>query len=394
MKIAVFTKSTTLHKHHGGLETQNLALCEGLAKRGHQITIFSPKRELEMETFEQNGVKYVFVDAEYKKYIFASFDKDSWTRKSLEVFSNIHEKENFDLVLGQSASAESIIENKFKLGIKAVSISHGTTSGEYITFLKNISNFKDIYWLIRNTQYFFRQYFGRQRRFVLHSDKVVAVSEFVKKSLISETFVSPDKVEVIHNGIDPNLFKSEKEKRNVGGIVNIYFIGRVEKSKGILTILDMVKNINRDIIFHVVGEGPCLEEAKNKVGKLNIQEKVIFHGRMPHYEFIKKIQPDIFVFPTQRVEGFPMVLVESMFAGIPTIAFDYGGVSDAVDDGITGFLVNAGEKENFSEKMIQLIDDRELRFKLGDNSKEKAEKEFTIGKMIDRYEKVFMEVLK
>ncbi|MBW6442098.1 glycosyltransferase family 4 protein, partial [Patescibacteria group bacterium] len=337
MKIAVFIKSTTLHKNHGGLETQNLALCEGLAKRGHEITIFSPKKELEKSNFEQNGVKYIFIDADYKGYILKKFKKDSWTKISPEVFEEIHEKENFDLVLSQSAAAESIIENKFKLGIKTVSIAHGTTSGEFTTFLKNISSVKDIYWLVRNTQYFFRQYFGRQRRYILHSDKVVAVSNYVKKSLIDETFVDDSRVEVIHNGINPSLFDIEKEKRNIGGIVNIYFIGRIEKSKGILTILDMVRDINRDILFHVVGEGPCLEEAKKKVGNYGIQEKVIFHGRVPHYEFIKKIQPDIFVFPTQRVEGFPMVLVESMFAGIPTVAFDWGGVSDAVGDGESGF---------------------------------------------------------
>lgn len=70
MKIAVFTKSTTLHKNHGGLETQNLALCEGLVKKGYYVVVFSPKKEIEKDFIEQNGVKYVFIDADYKGYIF------------------------------------------------------------------------------------------------------------------------------------------------------------------------------------------------------------------------------------------------------------------------------------------------------------------------------------
>lgn len=394
MKIAVFIKSTTLHKGHGGLETQNRALCEGLVKRGHQITIFSPKKELEVSAIEESGVKYVFIDADFKNYLLKSMNKNSWGKKSLEVFKEHHEKENFDLVLGQSSAAENIIENKIELGVGTVSISHGTTLSEFTTFFKNISSPKDIYWLIRNTQYFLRQYFGRQRRFVLHSDKVVAVSEYVKKALISETFVDERRVQVIHNGVDGKLFENEKEDRDVGGVVDLYFIGRVEKSKGILTILDVVKNIGKNVVLHVVGDGPCLKEAQEKVAKHGIQEKVIFHGKMPHYEFIEKVQPDIFVFPTQRVEGFPMVIVESMFAGIPVVAFDWGGVSDAIEDGKTGFLIKAGDNKDFEEKLVKLIDDPSLRKELGRSSKERAEKEFTIDRMINTYEKVFNEVLK
>lgn len=394
MKIAVFIKSTTFHKSHGGLETQNKALCEGLVKKGHKVTVFSPKKEYESDSAEQNGVSYTFIESDYKKYIFARFNRNSWYKKSLECFKEAHEKENFDVVLGQSASAESIIENKLKLGVKTVSIAHGTTSSEFITFFKNISNLKDFYWLVRNTQYFFRQYFGRQRKFVLHSDMVVAVSDYVRKALISETFILEDRIKVIHNGVDGDLYRFDRGDTKSGGITNIYFIGRLEKSKGLLTILDIVSKIDRDVIIHIVGDGPCSTEAQKKVGELGIQEKVIFHGRLPHNEFIKKVNPDIFVFPTKRIEGFPMVLVESMFAGIPVVAFDCGGVSDAVEDGKTGYLIKAGDVVDFQDKLTRLIDNESERISFGNNSKDKAEKEFTIGKMLDEYEKVLCEVIK
>lgn len=394
MKIAVFTKSTTLHKGHGGLETQNKALCEGLSKRGHKITVFSPKKDLEFDEFKENGVDYVFIEADYKNYIFSSFRKNSWSKKSLEVFTDYHQKEKFNLVLGQSSAAESIVENKNKLEVKTVSISHGTTLSEFNTFVKNISSIKDIYWLIRNTQYFLRQYFGRQRRFVLHSDKVIAVSQYVKKALVSETFVDERRVEVIHNGVDGDLYRTERNNRDVGGLVHIYFIGRIERSKGILTVIDIINKIDRDVVLHVVGSGPCQKEAEKLVAKYKIQEKVIFHGKMPHYEFIKKVNPDIFVFPTKRVEGFPMVIVEAMFAGMPTVAFDWGGVSDAVIDEKTGFLISANKNEEFTEKLVKLIDDFEMRKEMGKNSREIAEKDYTIDTMVDRYEKIFTEVLK
>lgn len=136
MRIAVFIKSTTFHKGYGGLETQNRTLCEGLAKKGFDVTVFSPKGDVEFEEKENEGVKYVFVNAHYKKYIFSAIDKESWYRKSLEEFRKIHQKNPFDLVLSQSASAESIIDNKGSLGVRVISVAHGTAASEFKTFLK------------------------------------------------------------------------------------------------------------------------------------------------------------------------------------------------------------------------------------------------------------------
>lgn len=394
MKIAVFIKSTTFHKGHGGLEIQNKTICEELAKRGHLITVFSPRKELDCETKEENGIKYVFVDANYSRKFLSYMGKNSWYKKSLNVFTEYHKKEKFDLVLSQSSSAESIIENKNILGVKVISISHGTAASEYITFVKNMSGLKDLFWLVRNTQYFIRQYFGRQRKFINHSNKIIAVSNYVKNALIEETFVPEDRVVVIHNGIDPSNYEdsgvSEGEKNRIG----IYFIGRIERSKGIYAILDIVKKIDLSYTLHVIGDGPDLEGAKRKEDSLGLKDSVVFHGRYLHNEFIKLFKPDICVFPTKRIEGFPMVLVESMFAGMPVVAFDMGGVSDAVEDGKTGYLVKSGDTKEFGKKLIELISNSSLRLSLGRNAKEKAENEFRIDKMIDAYEGVFKEVLK
>lgn len=396
MKIAVFIKSTTFHKNSGGLESQNKVLCEGLTKRGHNVTIFSPKKELKEDSMIQKGVKYVFIDSEYKKYLFSKFNKNSWTKKSLEVFSKIDEVERFDVVLGQSASAESILENKVSLGVKTVSIAHGTASAEFFTFIKNISGLKDTYWLLRNTQYFLRQYFGRQRNYVLHSDRVVAVSNYVKQSLISETFVDAGRVRVIHNGVDPSLFVKVGRKSGEDSPVNLLFVGRVDKSKGILTMVDILKDLDRNVVLHIIGDGSCMGELKSRIDKYSMGEKIVLHGRktLPEIgDFISEVNPDISVFPTQRIEGFPMTIVESMIAGIPVVAFNLGGVPDAIVDGKTGYLVKPGDLKGFTDRLKDLIDDRDLRLKFGENSRNKAEKEFTIDIMIDEYEKVLMEVL-
>lgn len=392
MNIAVFIKSTTFHKGSGGLETQSRSLCEELAKKGHRITVFSPKKELDIDEKSENLVRYVFITSEYKKYLFARLNKNSWFKKSLEKFQEIHKADSFDLVLSQSASAESIIENKKKLGVKVVSVAHGSAASEYITFLKNIKSLKDFYWFARNTQYFLRQFFGRQRRYVLHSDKVIAVSSYVKSALINECFADDRKIEVVSNGVDLKDF--DLLEKSTDGKVKLLFLGRVEKSKGIFTILKIVSDIQNGYVLHVVGEGPDLENAKRISKKMEVSDKVVFHGKVPYKEFVKNLKPDIFVFPTQRIEGFPMVLVESMLLGLPVVAFNLGGVTDAIENEKTGYLIKAGNNKEFKLKLASLIGNLELRNKLGLAGREKALSEFTIGKMIDTYEKIFMEVLR
>lgn len=392
MNIAVFIKSTAFHKGSGGLETQNKSLCEELVKRGHAVTVFSPKKELETEEKNENSVKYIFITSEYKKYLFAKINKNSWYEKSLEKFIEFHNATRFDLVLGQSASAESIIENKKQLGVKVISIAHGSTVSEYKTFYRNIKTVKDFYWFIRNTQYFARQFFGRQRRYVLHSDRVIAVSNYVKTALVNECFVDENKVKVIPNGVEPEDFNLLE--RSLENKVKLLFLGKVEKSKGIFSLLKIISGIEGEYVLHVVGDGPDLKESEEFSKKIGVSDKVIFHGRVSYKDFVKDTKPDIFLFPTQRIEGFPMVLVESMFLGLPIIAYSLGGVSDAIDDGETGYLIKDGDSKSFKSKLEELLSDSELRRRFGLAGREKALNEFTIGRMIDAYEKVFMEVLK
>jgi glycosyltransferase involved in cell wall biosynthesis len=391
MNIAVFIKSTTFHRGSGGLESQNKSLCEELVRRGHSVTVFSPKREITIDEKIENLIKYVFITAEYRRYIFALMNKNSWFKKSLEKFQVIHRASPFDLVLSQSASAESIIENKEKLGVRVVSVAHGSAASEYKTFLKNIKSLKDIYWLVRNTQYFLRQFFGRQRRYVLHSNKVIAVSNYVKSALINECFADERRIEVVHNGVDPRDFDVIEKSSDEN--VKLLFLGRVEKSKGIFTILKIISRMNSKCVLHVVGDGPDLEEAKKYSKKINVSDKVVFHGKVPYKEFVKNLKPDIFVFPTQRIEGFPMVLVESMLLGLPIVAFDLGGVSDALENEKSGYLVRAGDTKEFRIKLESLINDPVSRNTFGIFGRTQALSKFTIGTMINAYEKIFTEVL-
>lgn len=397
MNIAVFIKSTTFHKGYGGFETLNKTLAEALVKKGHRVVVYAPKKELTLEGVEENGVIYRFIDCKFGSFkVLYSHSVNSWDKRAVETFAEDNKEMKYDLVVGQSSWALPIIRIKNKLGVKVVSILHGSKIGEYQTQLKNIKNFKDLVYCVRDLPHVLRAFFITQREFVHGSDKLVAVSNFVKKTITDETFVQDDKVLVIHNGVNENKFSAVRKQNNSNNDeVNIIYVGRVIRAKGIFVLIEALKRIaDLEWKLNIVGDGDSFEELKKAISDKELSGRVNLTGLMEYSKVIEELgKSDIFVLPSMRMEGFPMTIVEAMFAGLPVIASNIGGNSDAVVDGETGYLVKSGHVGELAEKLSVLVKDANLRFSLGEKGRKKATKEFTIDTMVNKYEKVFMEVI-
>ena len=393
MRIAVFIKSTSFHAGFGGLETQNSVLCEGLAKSGNDVTVFSPQKELRIENSDLNGVKYIFIKC-VNRTLFSSLNRESWSNKSFRVFFDLHKGNPFDIVLSQSSAGLGIIKKKMELRVKVVSVSHGSILSEFKTRVSDSNSISDWIGVLRDLVFVLAIFFGRQRDFILNSDKIIAVSNFVKKEIVNETYIPEERVQVIYNGVDSLMFDNEYIKRE-NDAVNILYVGRVIKSKGVDIILESLSKIG-DMRFYlnVVGDGNFMDNAQKLSNKLGISQKVKFHKKLGQVEIIKLLYAsDIFVMPTRRIEGFPMTLVEAMFSGIPIVATKIGGVSEAVWDEETGFLVDTPDVLDFLGKLEVLINDKKLREEFGRNAINRARNLFSAGKMVEKYVSVFKEVL-
>lgn len=394
MHIAVFIKKTTFHKGYGGLETQNKTLCEGLVARGHGIVVFTPKREYSRSEASENGVTYIFVESSYR-YFAAKVNTKSWYNRSYREFLKLHSKKPFDLVVSQSAAGIGIIARKQKHGLKVVSIAHGTAMGEFKTYVTNFNSVSDIPGLLLNTQYAVRQFFGRQREYVLQSNKVVAVSNAVKKQLVTETFASEDHIDVIHNGVAP--FNLPKDQAGVKAKTLVYS-GQMSRDKGVLLLFELANDPRfSGYEMHLVGGGPLLFQLKSKAKELNLGAKLVIHGKLLYTDYIKllfKFIGAIFLFPTKRIEGFPMSLVEAMLAKMCVVAFDIGGVSDAVDNDVTGALLRFNDVDGFKNKVLELASNQDKLIDMSNKAYKKALTEFSLKTMLDKYEKLFKEVLR
>jgi glycosyltransferase involved in cell wall biosynthesis len=391
-RIAVFAKKTTHHEGFGGMETQNKLLCEVLAQRGFEVHVFSPKWELALEQTAENGVDYHFVTSDYH-YFLSKFKPNSWYNRSLESFRALHDKKPFDLIISQSSAAVSVIENKKLFEVKAIAISHGTAMGELRTYLLNHHAVRDVPKILLNVQYALRQFFSRQRQFVLGANKVIAVSNAVSKQLQDETFVPEDKVVVINNGIYAFEVPEVAPDPN-----NLVYVGQLTTDKGVQLFLQWASDARfAGIKLTVVGGGPLLAAFKQNAHQRSEGLQLEIAGKLNHDQTVKMLQKksrSVFVFPTRRVEGFPMVLAEAMMAGMPVVAYDIGGVSDAVVNESTGFLIPFENAPLFAEKTLELVKNTDKMGIMGKNSLTKAQNLFTIDRMADKYLAVIEEVLR
>lgn len=152
------------------------------------------------------------------------------------------------------------------------------------------------------------------------------------------------------------------------------FAGRFTYQKGLDRMLEAWKIIvskRNDWVLKLVGEGNQEEYLKQQCHKLGITDNVIFASATK--DIAKEyINSSLFLF-TSRFEGFGLVLVEAMQCSVPCVSFDCPyGPSDIIDNGVNGYLIENGNVEEFAKAILKLIEDDELRKKMGKMAIDKA----------------------
>ena len=392
MRIAVFVKGTIFHSVYGGLETQNQVLCEGLAKNGHDVTIFTPQRDYAGECDRiHSGIRYIFVPCVYKMGRFFGFfgfsDKNNWVNKSHEAFNSLYDVKAFDLVISQSTAGIGVVKRKKNYDFKSIMVAHGSIISEYRTYLLELKDFsfKKLLKLVPNTGYALKNFFTRQRDCVHGVDKVITVSNFVKDALIEETYAMADKFVVINNGIQSPDINIRDKKASL----NVLFSGRLEYSKGVLLLIksfaDVVK-YNPNVKLIIAGDGPLKKDLELLTTDLGIATNVNILGWL-NKESLSSIYEtcSILVLPTLRIEGFPMSIIEAMSYGLVVVASDIGGSRDAIINEKTGFLVTSGDIDQLTTTLKQLLSNSESLSELMTSSRQHYDSNFTSEIMINKY---------
>ena len=233
---------------------------------------------------------------------------------------------------------------------------------------------------------------------------IVAVSQEMKNTLIQKYGFKKEKVEVIYNGIPLNsdLRNSKFEIRNLkNGSFHIGTVGRMVPVKDFNLFLEIAAEIKRQVIsnfefrisnlknvrFSILGDGPLKEQLTKKVKELNIQNCVDFMSPMPdpmpYYQSL-----DLYL-NTSLHEGIPLSILEAMACKKPVVAPKVGGIPEIISDGENGVLVEAREPEKFVNSCLKLIQDKDMRFAMGNKASKRIVSYFSNSKMAGCYQKLY-----
>jgi glycosyltransferase involved in cell wall biosynthesis len=219
----------------------------------------------------------------------------------------------------------------------------------------------------------------------VHSDYVYSVSRYVAETAENHYGI---KTSVIYVGVDTKVFQPAKNKKEEKTRKSkVLYVGSFQLRKRPYLVIEAAKRFP-DVEFHLIGGGPLkysLLKAKEKSKTSN----VYFHGRVPIEKLVSSMQDaDVFLFPSIH-EGFPKVTIESAATGLPAIVFN-NYRPETVLDGETGFIVR--DVEEMMEKLAILIEDSDLRHKMGEKAREYA-KRFDWNIIAKQWEKEFYKMV-
>jgi glycosyltransferase involved in cell wall biosynthesis len=175
------------------------------------------------------------------------------------------------------------------------------------------------------------------------ADKIVVVSNATRQYVLN-IGADPKKVKVLHNGVDLVHFRPMPEKRvemrkKLGISQNatvVLTVRRIVYKNGIDTLIDAAKlavRKNPNIVFLIVGIGPNMENAQEKIKQLGLAKNVVFAGFVSSEELpFYYNTADFFVVPSKSGEGLPLVAEEAMACGLPVVGTNVGGIGEIVTE--------------------------------------------------------------
>jgi glycosyltransferase involved in cell wall biosynthesis len=202
---------------------------------------------------------------------------------------------------------------------------------------------------------------------------------------IEKQIARPEKLITVHNGISDTKYRARPGR---DGIPQIVMVARFAPQKNQQQLLEALAKL-RDLPFHLsfVGDGPTRAGAEAAARQLQLQNRVSFLGTRMDTDRILS-ESSIFVLATNW-EGFPITILEAMRAGLPVVATDVDGVREAVDDGVTGFLVPRQDTPALRDRVQLLLNNAALRANMGAAGRKSYESEFTVAAMLRKIEAVY-----
>ncbi|WP_455392251.1 glycosyltransferase family 4 protein [[Eubacterium] cellulosolvens] len=359
----------------GGIQTHIAELSKALSVKGVETHVFivgkgskKPGNELKRKNLYVHPIRCVplprLTFGEYMSY-------------SLNCARHI-KKYNLDLVHGHSMYSFGYALTK---KLPYIATLHGTQYNEFKNSLLYGASPNHI--ITDFSSMLMERYSGKR------ADRVIVVSHENRRDVISQYGIPEEKIITIPNGVTVSRFQPSTCNSKT-----IIFVGRLHERKGIDKLLESfskVLDVEPEAVLKIVGSGEDESRLKQLATKLKLGSKNLqFLGFVPEKDLPGIYSSSsVFVLPSYY-EGFGIVLIEAMSAGLPLISVRTGGATEVIQEGKNGYLV---DYDNMHEALQKLLIDKSLRVQMGAASRKKVEKEYTWEKIASDVIKVYEELI-
>lgn len=226
-----------------------------------------------------------------------------------------------------------------------------------------------------------------------HADRIHCTSEAVASQ--AAQFGDRQKMFINYPSIDASFFKpSSVIERDPHLVITV---GNLKWVKGLtyalLAIAQLVPDFP-DLRYVIVGDGPSRKELLFYAADLGIRDHVEFYGRATAVE-VKRLLGKASVFLLSSVsEGLSNAALEAMAMEVPVVTTDAGGMPEAVDDGVEGFVVPRYDPSAIAAKLRLLLANEDLRKRMGENARQRGLRDFTIERQTEVFLKEYYEIKK
>jgi phosphatidylinositol alpha-1,6-mannosyltransferase len=222
------------------------------------------------------------------------------------------------------------------------------------------------------------------------ADAVICNSDFTRRLVQSEGLAR--EAHVVNPPVEmpelptPGARARLEERLGLRGRRVLLTAARMVKRKGHARVLEALAELKErypDLVYVATGDGPLRSALRDLATARGLADSVRMPGPVSDEDLACLFHTaTIYVSPAEPddddIEGFGIALVEAGLCGTPVVAGRGGGVGDAVVDGETGLLIDAGDRGALRESLVRLLDDRDLRGRLGDNARRRAAQRFSV----------------
>ncbi|MCX7805849.1 MAG: glycosyltransferase family 4 protein [Planctomycetota bacterium] len=360
---------TDFHRLWGGQAAYVLAVCRGLALRGHEVTVGCVAGSMLEERARASG---------------------------LAVFNGCRFVKGFSLsgLPGDVSALRRFLE------ANGTDILHANGSQDHWAGALAVYLSGTVTRIVRTKHNSYPPRRGALNR-ILYGElthKLIAVAGSVARQFAESGLLPAAEIDVVHAPVGDEFLAGRDAprvlRREYGMCeedVLVGFVGRLHPDKGPQVLLEAALPLlrsNRNIRLVYVGIGHLEKELPARAEGLGLAGRVNFTGfREDMIQVMASL--DVLVLPSLSCDASSTVLKEAMAMGIPAVATDVGGAREIVDDGVSGLIVPPGDIPALSGAIARLAADRDLRERMGLAGREKVRRLFSVAATVGRLEEIY-----